>query len=126
MEMNEPIIDSGVVAERGRNGNGHGHMVPRPEDPYQAAYDAGLASGREAAYRQGYQAGFADGLKQLQGSDSVPASAAPKRKTAEVRVGRLRGLPCPKCGIWLYNDETCCPCCGTPKTMGVARGEQPS
>jgi hypothetical protein len=34
------------------NGNGHIHTLKQREDSYQSAYEAGLASGKEAAYRQ--------------------------------------------------------------------------
>jgi hypothetical protein len=114
MGMNEAAFDSGMVDEPGSNGNGQSNTLQQREDSYQAAYDAGLASGREAAYREGYQAGFADGFKQTLGSDRAPASAAAKTKTADDLVQRLKGLPCPHCGISSFTDETHCPCCRTP------------
>jgi len=126
MKINEVVFDSGVVADPASNGNGHSHPAPQQDDFYQAAYDEGLAHGREAGYRQGYQAGFADGFKQAQGDSGQSTTAGAAAKTPDGRLKRLRGLPCAHCGASVYSDETSCRCCGTPKGERVMRNEQPS
>jgi hypothetical protein len=125
MKMNEAPFGSELAVEAGKNGNGHSHT--HREDSYPAAHAAGVISGQEAAFRQGYQAGFADGIKQTQEGAVQAVSGAPRAKSADGRLKRLRGLPCTQCGVSIFSDESCCPCCGAPKgALAKDRTEKPS
>jgi hypothetical protein len=77
---------------------------------YQAGYQAGLAIGRQAGYRQGYRDGFSDAGSH--GNAGTPPAAT---SHTEYSGRRLLGLPCVNCGCCSYSDETCCPCCKTPR-----------
>ncbi|HLJ23802.1 MAG TPA: hypothetical protein VKT71_06810 [Candidatus Acidoferrales bacterium] len=125
MKMNETAFGSELAVEAGKNGNGHSHT--HREDSYPATRAAGVTSEQEAAFRLGYQAGFADGFKQTQADTAHTTSAAPRAKNADGRLKRLRGLPCAECGVSMYSDESCCSCCGTPKgARAKDRTEKPS
>ena len=124
MKMNEAAFGSELAVEAGKNGNGHSHT--HREDSYPAAHAAGVTSGQEAAFRQGYQAGFADGFKQTVEGAGETAAAAPKAKNVDGRMKRLRGLPCAECGVSMYSDESSCRCCGTPKGARAKDTEKPS
>ena len=125
MKMNEAAFGTELAVEAGKNGNGHSHT--HREDSYPAVHAAGVTSAQEAAFRQGYQAGFADGFKQTQ-EDAAPAtSSSPRVKNADGHLKRLRGLPCTECGVSMFSDESSCRCCGAPKGVGREDGtEKPS
>jgi hypothetical protein len=124
MKINEAAFGSELAVEAGKNGNGHSHT--HREDSYPAAHAAGATSGQEAAFRQGYQAGFADGIKHTQEDAGTATNAAPSAKKVNGILKRLRGLPCAECGVSMFSDESCCRCCGTPKGARGERNEKPS
>ena len=128
MDLTEATNVSDRLDQQHDVGNGHIHMVKQREDPYQLAYDAGLASGKEEGYRRGYQEGFSDCYKlgnPVRGAAATPETTTDaSKKTASNRASRLRGLPCANCGFPSYIDEVQCLRCGTPKKAAV--GEQSS
>ena len=127
--MNQIAFDPALLAETSTNGNGHNHAPAHHGDSYQAAFAAGAASAHEAAFREGYQAGFAAGFAQAQqesAPNSTSTSAAPRGKTADGLLKRLRGLPCAQCGVSMYSDESICRCCGTTKAARAERSGKSS
>ena len=81
---------------------------------YAAGYEAGYASGREAGYRQGY----AEGCRETQLRAAPKTEAASVASAGSKRRRGLLGLPCERCGTFLFSDEVQCPHCKT-KVMGV-------
>ena len=75
---------------------------------YQAGYKAGYWRGRDA----GYRAGYAEGRNRpLQGHSMPQEASAATASTPGGRRHGLLGLPCERCGTFLYSDETQCPHC---------------
>jgi hypothetical protein len=75
---------------------------------YQACYEAGYWRGRDAGYREGYAEGR---NRPLQGNSKPQATSAATANTTGSRRLGLLGLPCERCGTFLYSDETQCPHC---------------
>ena len=122
MEENEATSNSEVLGQPGSNGNGLGHMLEQHnDDPNQAAYLAGLVSGREIGYRQGYRDGFSDCCSRHSAGAGAATGSAPPVETSGPR---LKGLPCAKCGCLYYSDLTQCPRCRTPKTPVTDQGAE--
>jgi hypothetical protein len=95
--------------------------------PHEERYEAGLASAREASYRQGFQDGFSAGYNQRNGSAAVPLVTQGTLIKAEQNSGpRLLGLPCSNCGRFFYSDEAQCPQCKTPKTRKSPEPSDPT
>jgi hypothetical protein len=126
MNMTEAISVPKKIDQEPNNGNGHIYTLKQREDSCQSAYEAGLASGKEAEYRRGYREGFSD-CSQL--GNPAPGAAATSHTSAEASKEaaakcptRLKGFPCANCGCGSFSDEVQCPCCKTPKARAV--GEQ--
>jgi hypothetical protein len=126
MNMTEAISVPKKLDQEPNNGNGHIHTLKRREDSCQSTYEAGLASGKEAEYRQGYREGWSD-CCQL--GNPAPGAAATSHTSADASEKaaancptRLRGFPCANCGCVSFSDEVQCPRCKTPKARAV--GEQ--
>ena len=126
MNMTEAISVPKKLDQEPNNGNGHIHTLKQREDSCQSAYEAGLASGKEAEYRRGYREGFSDccqlGNPAPGAATTSHTSADASEESAANSPTRLRGLPCANCGCGSYSDEIQCPCCKTPKARAV--GEQ--
>jgi len=115
MKKPEKTNGSQELVQDGTNGN-HDELSPMPEELgvlYQAGYDAGYASAREAGYGRGYEAGYADSRKH--GNVSTDTVAAIPTNASGIRRPRrlLLGLPCPNCRIYSSTEEALCPCCKT-------------
>jgi len=74
---------------------------------YQTGYETGYASGREAGYRQGY----AEGCRETQLRAAPKTEAASVASAGSKRRRGLLGLPCERCGTFLFSDEAQCPHC---------------
>src|SRR5215470_12342843 len=68
---------------------------------YQAGYEAGYRRGRDAGYREGYAEGR---NRPLQGNSQPEATSADTATTPGSRRRWLLGLPCERCGCFLYSD----------------------
>jgi len=79
---------------------------------YQAGYEAGYAQGREAGYRQGYVEGGCEVRSHGSVKPEATFSATPRRRRG------LLGLPCERCGTFLFSDEVQCPHCKTKVSSG--------
>jgi hypothetical protein len=126
MNITEAISVPKRLDQLPNKGNGHLHTLKHGEDSYQSAYEAGLAGGKEAAYRRGYREGFSDCCQLGNPAPGAAAtshtSANASEKAAANCPTQLRGFPCANCGCSSYSDEMQCPCCKTPKARAV--GEQ--
>jgi hypothetical protein len=95
-------------------------VEPLPQPADKAAWDAALASAREAGYRQGFQDGFLATYKMQNSLSSVvasPAAVSPvEKEEAELSpMGKvLVGLPCAKCGRSYAASLKICPRCKAP------------
>ena len=78
---------------------------------YQAGFESGYSSGREAGFREGYAAAHQGPTNGAAVTSAADTKTAPKRGPRRM----LLGMPCPKCGIYLYSEETNCPRCGLPR-----------
>ena len=123
MNMTEAISVPKKLDQEPNNGNRHIYTLKQREDSCQSAYEAGLATGKEAEYRRGYREGWSDCCKL---GSPAPGAAAASRTSAEASkeaaancATRLKGFPCANCGCGSYSDEVQCPCCKTPKARAV-------
>jgi hypothetical protein len=110
---------------------------------YQAGFEAGCKSAREAGYQQGFHDGFSSkrelagqratidqmpnaGARDLVAVTPLPVEGQPATKrgpldpdTRKCVSGpsrrRLLGLPCTSCRCFFYADEARCPICHTPR-----------
>jgi len=70
-----------------------------------AEFGALYQAGYEAGYEKGYAEGHRDARPNASAKPETAASPAPSRRRG------LLGLPCDRCGTFLYSDETRCPHC---------------
>jgi hypothetical protein len=92
-----------------------------PEDlaPLQAAYHAGVNTGRREDYLLRYEAGRDEGGRAVATKE---LEAGANKELARGDSGpqrRLLGLPCSNCRCFFYSDETHCPACGAPRVTTV-------
>ena len=73
---------------------------------YQAGFEAGYAKGREDGYR----------MASREHARETPTNSTAKPAVPPPRRRGLLGLPCERCGTFLYSDETRCPHCKTQVT----------
>lgn len=73
---------------------------------YQAGFEAGYAKGRE----DGYQMASRQGVSEMRSNPGAKPAVPPPRRRG------LLGLPCERCGTFLYSDEKECPHCKTEVT----------
>jgi hypothetical protein len=102
-------------------------VEPLPQPTDKAAWDAALASAREAGYRQGFQDGFLANYK-MQNSLNPVVAGAPIASTVEKEQAELSpmgkvlvGLPCVKCGRSYAASLKICPRCKTPAEVPSSR-----
>ncbi len=74
---------------------------------YQAGYEAGYASG-QAGLRRGH-------AKANQNPNDNARVALVDVNTPAERKPLLLGMPCAKCRVYLYSEETRCPVCRSPR-----------
>jgi hypothetical protein len=88
----------------------------------RAAYEAAIASAREAGYRQGFQDGFLTNFKAQCGATVPVPKVEAEPVAAEVAAnGRpLVGLPCVKCGRSYPASMSNCPRCNHPAEIPVS------
>jgi len=102
--MDQPANGGDLRVERATEGDGTGPMPAEFGGLYQAGYEAGYAKGREAGYEKGYAEGYREARPNARPKPEATVSSAPRRRG-------LLGLPCERCGTFLYSDETRCPHC---------------
>ncbi len=96
----------GATMAKNSNGDSVSSIPGEFAGTYQAGYEAGYATGKEAGFRQGSASAH-------QGSTTGAAATVGEAGTASKRGSRmLLGMPCVKCRIYLYSEETHCPGCG--------------
>jgi len=113
MAANDIRISSHNV---GRGGNGD-NFAYLPEDLalLQAAYHAGVNTGRQEGYILGYEAGRADGRRAGAIKEQEAGGNKKLERSNSGSQRRLLGLPCTNCRCLFYADETQCPRCHTPR-----------
>jgi len=109
--MNSPQHDEGAMRRlagpRATDSDATSEIPAELGTPYQKGYEDGFLRGRTVGYREGY----AEGRNRPQQNHAKPqAASAPPANTS---VGRrwLFGLPCERCGRFLYSNEIQCPHC---------------
>ena len=119
-----PAVRIGVSHGAASDGN-RDELSPIPGEflrPYRAGYEAGFISGWEAGFREGYAAAHQGPTNGAAGTSAAETKTAPKGGPRRM----LLGMPCPKCGIYLYSKETHCPGCGLPDKDGASKPVRPS
>jgi len=112
--MGQPTNGGGVAREHAADGAGFSSMPAQFGALYQASYEAGYAQGREAGYRQGCVEGSREARSHARAKPEAASSATPGRRRG------LLGLPCERCGTFLFSDEARCPRCQTKVSSGGA------
>ena len=106
-------LNGTVMVKSGNNG----YPVSSPTigfaGMYEAGYEAGYAAGKESEFRKGSDRSHLESTISQQGR---PPVAAAEVTTAAKHVPQrtLLGMPCTKCGIYLYKEESHCPRCNLP------------
>ena len=116
MKTNEKIDTALPLAMPVSKGDGLSSMPEAFAGVFQAGFEAGYNSGRDAGYQKGFGEGYAAAHQGPTNGAAVTSAA--DAKTAPKRGPRrmLLGMPCAKCGIYLYSEETNCPGCGLART----------
>lgn len=109
--MDQPGNGSDWVGPRATDSDATSAMPAEFGTLYQTGYEAGYSRGRETGYRQGYAEGCRG--RRQQGNSKPQAASATTANTSGSRRRGLLGLPCERCGTFLYSDEIQCPHCKT-------------
>jgi hypothetical protein len=113
-------MESHVVNRATRAGDDFAYA---PEDLalLQAAYHAGVNTGRQEGYLLGYEAGRVEARRAAATKElEVRVDKEPERNNSGSQRRMLLGLPCSNCQCFFYSGETHCPVCGTPRVTTVA------